>query len=143
MSYNRRYRMYSRNKFNNWRDRVKKHLPRLAEKVFRHDGYVPYEVYTRLRKVITYIHDPLYNANVSYLEEVSGEVALEMMVDDLFRMTSKYLNHPIKYALACTVQNEAAMSIPEGHITRETMHRLVDNLPISELSKMFVIHTIL
>jgi len=85
-----KYTMYRRRKFNDWRDRVKKHLPLFVTKFYSINKFIDYSQHKRLGRVILGINDPFYsiqNSNgqrVDYTNEMALEVVLEIEVCELF-----------------------------------------------------------
>ncbi|AQW96685.1 hypothetical protein BBD31_01680 [Elizabethkingia anophelis] len=92
---NIRYRNYRRRKFENWRSRVKAHIPELVKKFYSYTGYIPYEYHVKLGRVITNINNPFYSFqddrmnNVDEINEVANEICLEILVEEVFKFINK------------------------------------------------------
>ncbi len=92
---NRRYILYSRNKFNDWRDRVKLHLPFFVTEFYRIKGHVDYDKHKLLGRVILGINDPYYTLvdfdmkKFNRDSEVAAEIILEIQVNELFSFVKK------------------------------------------------------
>ncbi len=86
----RRYINYSRRKFNDWRDRVKKHLPEFVCSFYSIHGHIDYSKHKLLGFVILGINNPFYTIEghdgkrMDRENEMAMEVILEIQVNELF-----------------------------------------------------------
>jgi len=91
----RRYINYSRQKFSNWKDRVKQHLPFFVTQFYSINGHIDYDKHKLLGRVILGINDPYYSLvdfsmkRLDYSEEMATEVILEIQVNELFSFIKK------------------------------------------------------
>ena len=92
---NIKYRNYRRRKFEDWRSRVKAHLPELVKKFYSHNGYIPYGYHVKLGRIITDINNPFYSFqddqmnNIDDQGEVAREIILEILVEDVFKFINE------------------------------------------------------
>lgn len=92
---NRRYINYSRSRFRNWKDRVKKYLPLFVRAFYSIEGHIDYDKHKLLGKVILGINDPFYSLvdssgeHYSYDTEYAMEILLELNVNELFSFIKK------------------------------------------------------
>ena len=91
---------YRRNKFNNWRSKVKKLLPNLVIKFYTsilNGKYIGYEEHKLLGSVIKDINNPYYsitNNHGELLDDIgimSSEIMLEIQVSKLFKFVNTKL----------------------------------------------------
>ena len=79
-----------RNKFEDWRDRVKKHLPFIVTKFYQCNKHIDYSMHKKLGQVISDINNPFYTIQDYYGKPVdeTGEMGLQIVlkiqVEDLF-----------------------------------------------------------
>ena len=91
----RRYINYSRKKFNNWRDRVKKHLPLFVTAFYSIERYIDYDTHKLLGRIILNINNPFYTIqscdgkNIDRESEMCMEMLLEIDVNNLFNFITK------------------------------------------------------
>lgn len=96
----KRYRNYRQRKFQEWKEKIKQMLPELVIKFYQHDKYIPYEKHVQLGRVIAAINNPFYTIqddnfnNLDEMEELSKEVLLKIITEDLIKFVNNLHTTP-------------------------------------------------
>ncbi len=91
----RRYQNYSRRIFNEWRNRVKMHLPAFVTAFYSTTSFIDYDKHKLLGNVISGINDPYYSIIGSYgsrldnNSEMAMQIILKIQVNELFAFIKK------------------------------------------------------
>lgn len=92
-----RYQKFEWNEFNDWRNKVKEHLPKLIIEFYQSDKKHDYEIHVYLGRIIEKINNPFYGIQdekgnrLNELEIISSTVALKMIVNIFLKYMNKSL----------------------------------------------------